>query len=453
MGWHFLALMSVSPADAFGPKTMALLTAQILSWRQGAGTVGGLHLHECWNTDSVLSRGYHGPTSSQTGSLLGTAVMLGRRRGDVFCLNFADALAAELVFQQAPGGGFRHASSEFEPTYTPEESCPIHQTGPLRALISYFESLPGGAPARAMVEAAIHRQVAWFCRHWWKRGNEWTGPLDFPGWCGVTNQDLEAIAALARYGAVFGNWEPFEKQGCPALETFLGPRYRHDTGLFERGDRPNFTERCGYMVIIFDMLQEIHALRPDERIPEILERLGELLAAAVGRDARGRLRLAWGADDQEIARSGALAWDRARGALSPGFVRVLATRPEIAAEVGTALAEHVFADGTLAALPDPKTPLMAIAPAASHLCQFWKFLAARHDVDFANLPPVPVVRRTFGRLSYFSAPEVWVIRDGDSVVFRGVKAVSHGVLASGRDLPNHHFVEPPVEIEETIGSC
>jgi hypothetical protein len=443
-----------TPDAALGPQTLALASAQVLSWRQGAGSIGGLHLHDCWNDDSVLSRGYHGPTAAATSDLLDVARELAQSTLDAEWAALADNLAAQLLWQQSPGGGFFHASGEYEPTYTPQESCPIHQMMPLASLLRYHETQPPGAPLRLLIENVAARQMRWFNAYWWQRGNAWSGPLAFPGWCGVVNQDLVAVAALARYGRALGDWKPFEKFGLPALETYLGPRYFNPrTGLFLRGDRPHFTERSNYMGIILDELETIAALRPDAPAGAAIERVAETLARAVFFDENGEALLYWGADDEATARAGDLVWDRTRSQLFPKAVRLLRRQPAKAEAVERTLARFVFADGTFAGVPRPENPLFSIAPSAPTLAAFWKFLVQRNPagVLVRDLPPVPCVRRHCGDISFTSFDKGWVIRRGDEVQFRGVKQVGHGVLRARAELPNYAFCEPEPEFIEQVG--
>ena len=88
--------------------------------------------------------------------------------------HLADTVAAQLLWQLTPDGGFIHASAEFEPTYTREESCPIHQMMPMIALLDYYEQrgVRHSAIAPLIERSTRERHVSWFTRHWWKRGNE-----------------------------------------------------------------------------------------------------------------------------------------------------------------------------------------------------------------------------------------------------------------------------------------
>lgn len=442
-----------SSEEAFGPQTLALMSAQVLSWRQGPGVIGGLHLHECWEDDSVLSRGYHGSTAFTTAIFLDTALLLAQNTGDVLWTHLADNLAAQLLWQQAPEGGFFFAAAEFEPAYSPVQSCPIHQMKPLLALLHYYEAKPSGTPVRSLLKNVAERHVEWFTRYWWRRGSVWSGPLEFPGWCGVTNQDLVVIAALARYGQVFGDWEPFEKYGLSALETYLGPRYFDvKTGLFWRGDSAFLTERCNYMVIILAQLRQIEALCGDKRLPPIIERVEDVLAQAAFCDAQGNTCLSWGADDKETARLGRLTWDKAKTQLGFGFIHALRHHPEIANAIEQTLAGLVFADGTFAGLPSARSPLFAVVPSAWAMADFWRFLAKRNPqgVGFGDLPSVPSVIRRYAATSFSSWGTGWVIREQGEVRFRGVKCVAHGVLKAEQTLPNFAFHEPEADFREEI---
>lgn len=442
-----------TPDEAFNQATLALASAQVLAWRQGAGIIGGLHLHDCWNDESVLSRGYHGPTTYTTGSCLQTAAKLAQATGDPAWWALAASLATQLLWQQAPGGGFFHASAEYEPTYLPTESCPIHQMRPLTCLLHYYELLPEGAPLRALIAETAARHVQWFAGYWWRRGNGWVAPLDFPGWCGVTNQDLVAISALADYGRVLGDWGPFEQHGLPALETYLGPRYfKSHTGLFLRGDRPQFTERCNYMDIIITELRAIESVHPDARLRAAIERATATLRDAVFQNECGEAFLYWGANDEATSRSGEVVWDKSRAQLSFNAIGLLQDYPEQAAALERTVAHYVFVDGSYAGAPRADNPLFSVAPSASNLSGFWKFLAQRHPQGVAvrDLPPVPCVERRCGDITFTNFAEGWVIRSGEAVRFRGIKRVSHGVVPGESSLPNYKFIEPAADIVEEV---
>jgi hypothetical protein len=455
-----------TPAEAFGPRMLALTTAQIFSWRQGPGDFGGVHLHACWGESSALTRRYHGSSTFQISFILRGVRALARANSGPHWPHLADTLAAQLLWQQAPDGGFFHASAEFEPTYKSSSSCPIHQMLPVLALLDYYAERPSGLPIRSEIETALERQLAWFAKFWWKRGNGRRQPLDFAGWCGVTNQDLVAICALARYGETMGDWRPFEEYGLPALETYLSPRYYHEKiGLFERGDfdKGRFTERCSYMCLCADLLNRIQGIRPHPRIPAILARIAETLAAAVYVDEQGGYQVGGGLDDEEFARSGRMIWTRGKIQVS-GYPEMIETlerygvaTPELREKIEgleRTLASYVFADGTVPTSLDLEAPLFAVMCASSSLVGFWTFLIRRNKakLDWEKLPAVPAIDRRCGNLRLTTFGDGWVLREGDKIQFRGVKMIPHGITQGDEQMPNYPLEEPapPDFVEEIV---
>src|SRR5690606_21946778 len=149
----------------------------------------------------------------------------------------------------------------------------------------------------AAVRAAVDAHLRWFLSYWWQRGNRWSGRLEFPAFCGVTNQDLVIVAALALYCTVFGDDALYRSHGLPVLETYLSSRYYHHAmGLFERGDQPNFAERTAYYDVIVPMLAIIQRHRPDSRLPDVIDNIATHLFNALHMGGDGMLHVAWGAE-------------------------------------------------------------------------------------------------------------------------------------------------------------
>lgn len=439
-----------SPSEAFGSTTLGLATAQILAWRQGAGAVGGLHLHACWNVSSALARHYHGQTVTGLAHIHGGVRLLAKGADPLRWRHFADALADQILWLQSSTGGFIHASGENEPSYDSHWSCPIHQMIPVLALLDHYEDRPDDTVVRNEIKIALARHLDWFSRFWWKRGNDWSGLLSFAGWCGVINQDLVTIAALARYGQVMGDWGPFETHGLPALDVYLGPRYFDASlGLFERGDRPAFTERNGYIGLIGNMLALIQGIRPDPRIPPMLKQIAETLEDAVFVDEEGLHHVAFGADDIESRKLGRRVWLRdgkrmigeylgfAKFLTNHGDTRSTALLDKIVGLEKT-VARYVFSDGTLPSALDPAAPLFAVVPSSGSLSGFWRFLIHRNPAGIAwtDIPAVPSVIRHSGPITYSNNGEGWMIEETGFPTLHGIKRLSHGVFRVGEAWPN-----------------
>ncbi|HSI07988.1 MAG TPA: hypothetical protein VK985_05310 [Rariglobus sp.] len=438
-----------SPSDAFGPATLGLATAQILAWRQGAGAVGGLHLHACWGVSSALARHYHGQTVAGLAHVHEGVRMLANGSDSFRWRHFADALAAQMLWLQSPKGGFIHASGENEPSYDSHWSCPIHQMLPMLALLDHYEDRPDDLVVRNEIEISLARHLDWFSRFWWKRGNDWSGPLASAGWCGVINQDLVTIAALARYGQVVGDWRPFETHGLPALDVYLGPRYFNSSlGLFERGDRADFTERSGYLVLIGQMLTLIHRIKPDSRIPPILTRITETLTDSIFVDEAGFHHMASGINDAASRKQGRRVWLRNNKQVICDYTGLLTYLAKHGDPRSTALknkifglqktvASYVFSDGTLPNAIDPEAPLFAVAPSANTLSGFWRFLINRNPagIEWKDIPAVPEVIRRSGPVTYFNNADGWKISEMGSPSLHGIKRLSHGVFRDGEEWP------------------
>lgn len=453
-------------AVAFDADILARVASHLFTWRQGPGLVGGFHLHSCWGESSVLTRGYHGSSTPHTSGFLETALQLAKGRDGMRWRRWADDLAAQLLWQQLPTGGFFHASAEMEPTYTSEQSCPIHQMLPVLALLDYYEITELKDPIRGEIERCLKRHLVWFQRHWWKLGNGWRRPLEFAGWCGVTNQDLVAVAALARYAEVLGDWGPFKNHGLPALETYLGSLYYHeDSGLFERGDSKDSTEKCGYMSLIIRMLNRIHAIAPHPRIPGVVANVSRVLADAIYLAENGEYHVAFGVDDAASRKEGKRVWSRKNRQIPEycEFLRVLAGTQTPSGITGLeekldglekTILRHVSADATLPTSLDPANPLFAIVPSLTALMSWFRYLAEQNPegISFPDQLHAAHVLRTCGELSFESFTEGWIIRKGGEILYRGIKRLPYGVLASTATQPNYPFPVPsePLMASESV---
>lgn len=439
-----------------------MATANLFSWRQGPGDFGGLQLHACWNADSSLTRKYHGSSVSRTAWIYEGVRELMHRSSSPRWRYIADQLIAQILWQQSPDGGFFHASAEAEPTYTSTLSCPIHQMLPVGTLLLHYEETGPDEPIRSEIEHVLEKHLKWFHNHWWKIGNAWKKPLPFPGWCGVTNQDLVAIANLGLYGKIVGDWGPFQEYGLPALDTYLSPRYFHeDTGFFERGDNPDFTERCIYMCIISKMLARINDLHPDKRISQTLERVAHAMGDAVYVDANGMHQLAVGLDDAKTRSHGKAVWSKEKIQISdyPEAImtfHMLGHYDERLKSLGDGLeqtlAQYVFMDGTLPTTLDANRPMFAITTGSYSFSVFWDFLLWKNpDETLAeDLPALPAIRRRCQDLEYFTFRDGWSLEQNGHEVFHGTKRITHGIVPAGETLANDPFQVPDKFVFEEV---
>ena len=432
-----------SPAAVFTQRTFDLAHAHLMSWRQAAGAYGDLHLHACWGESSVLSRRYHGQSAYQAPARLRGFMRLHDHTRQPKWRLLADDVISNVLYLQTPAGGFYHASSEYEPTYRDDQTCPIHQGLPVLALLRYA-AWPHADPMRvSLVRDAVDRHWRWFEKSWWKRGNAWKAPLDLPGFCGVTNQDLVIVAALAQYAVAFGDDSLYQRFGLPTLEAYLSPAYYHQAvGLFERGDRANFAERTTYYDVILPMLKAIQAARPHSRIPAVIDDVTRQIFAAAYVADDGLTHLSYGTDPLPPDKSRIPGWVRDPRPIGSylGFIHLMrehlaahpdAKRQAIHDGLERTVAAYTFADGTLPyALGGD--PLFAVASRSEGL---WLDLMDRLG-DQLQPPaevPVPVVDRTCGPVAFGSAEKVWRITRAGTVVFTGLKQNPGGIAVGEHD--------------------
>jgi hypothetical protein len=450
------------PDEVFTRDLLVRSTSRLLGWRQGPGHFGQMLLHSCWGVSSTLDRGYHGQTVAYSYWLLDGVLALTRRSADPRWGLLVHDMVANLLHLQLPRGGFYHASSEFEPTYTCEESCPIHQGLPVLALLEYLR-WPGADPVRkSQAEAAVEKWWAWMERYWWMRGNAWKAPLDLPGFCGVTNQDLVIVAVLALDAKLRGNRERFERFGRPVLDAYLSPAYYHrEIGLFERGDRANFAERSTYYEVIIPMLELIHEATGDVRIPGVIANVCTHLFDALHTGTDGLTHIARGALTDLDDKSRIVGWEHHPYGMTayPMLLRILRNHvrrhPDPKQELQCdqlehTLAAYVYADGTIPTALGGD-PMFAIV---GHTCHLWTFLLDRlPDADVSmDVVESPCVHRTCAESTWRENGEIWAIERGGARVYAGLKRNPHGIVAGpggilcGGDLDDL----ARVEVEEVV---
>ncbi len=455
-----------TPADIFSQENLNRVTSYILSWRQGPGSIGALHLHSCWGKTSVLSKRYHGITAASSWPIMNAVLALHRQTSADSWIQMADEIVSQLLYLQAPEGGFIHASGEFEPTYTCQETCPIHQGMPLLALLAYAGAESVNPRLLRQIRPAIDRHWRWFNSEGWRRGNNWSGPLT-SGWCGVTNQDLTIVATLALYGKVFGDWSRYEEFGKPVLKRYLGPDYYYEQfGLFERGDKPHFVERTNYFDVILEMLEIIRVNTGDATILPVETNVVKHLQDAAYRGEDGLTYLAWGAQSDPEDRAKFTGWIRSPcvvGAL-PGLIRAMrhhqqaVPSPDTAAlihELERTMAAWTYSDGTLPGALNSEDPIMSIVP-SSEIFRIWLNLIERlgDGLSDPTLTPPPTVSRTFGSVTYRSGPKLWTIERDGIRRFAGLKSnPSAIVIGPDEELPGAVWAElENCDFVECIGS-
>lgn len=130
----------------------------------------------------------------------------------------ADDIVSNLLYLQCSNGGFKFAANESEPAYNSEMTRPIAQGMPVIALIQYSVWEHAGSVLRQLSHQAVDKHWGWFHSFFWLQGSAYQKfPMKNPGWCGVTNQDLVIVAAIALYAKPYGDSKRFDEFGkaCP----------------------------------------------------------------------------------------------------------------------------------------------------------------------------------------------------------------------------------------------
>ncbi len=460
---HSFPRRDIRPGDVFTQKNLELATAHLLSWQQGPGTFGGLYFHACWGISGVLQNRYQGPTTWPIRHLMLGFMKLYDQTGELRWRTLADECVSQILYLQDAEGGFRHANSQDEPAYTPRETCPILQGLPLLALLDYA-TWPAADPRRVqLIRPALDAHWAWFERTWWLHGNSWLEPLPFPGFCGVTNQDLVIVAVLARYAVLYGDASRYEKFGRPTLEVYLSPRYYHEKmGVFERGDEANFVERTTYNEVIIPMLEIIQQAMPDPRLPGVIDNVSAHLFDAIQPGPDGLMHLAWGPITDAVDKSVVKGWIGApHGVYSyPLMMRIMgdhlkrqpnAERQAKLAALEATTAAYVFGDGSLPLTVGATDSLFNVSPSA---LLFWANLIDRVGSNLKPLASVklPTIHRTAGNVTWKSDRRHWAFgRDGRRE-FAGLKEQSLGiVIGPDENIAGASFPDlNQVDIVETI---
>ena len=442
--------------DIINQETLNRLTSLIFEWQQGPGNFGNLNLHACWGETSVLGRRYQGQTVSMYSHFMKSSIRLFEQTGNPRWKRLADDIVANILFLQCDDGGFRHASSEFEPTYLSSQTCPIHQGNPVITLLDYTSWKHADSILKSMIKPAIDRHWEWFNKKFWLNGNGGQRTLKAgAGWCGVTNQDLVIVAALSYYGRVYGDFSRYNEWGKKALEAYLSPLYYYKSiGLFERGDNKdfNFVERTPYYGIILSMLEQINnnlGSSKDQRLQDVIDNVTTHLFDAAYVAPDGLTHLAWGAKTDPADKSKVLEWITTPSTFSDNirllpFMENLAARHKdkekqaIVEALKDTFAAYVFSDGSIPSALWPKDPIISItAGTIGHQARFWGMLINLLGDDLRDPAPVPTrcYHRTVGEYTWKSRGSLWTIEKDGVRVYGGYKPLSHGVTHGPEEKP------------------
>lgn len=414
------------------------MTASLFAWQQGLGQFGGLHLHPCWQEGSVLARGYQGQGLHLNGSIMAGCKELFERTGELRWSQMVHDIARNILLLQQPGGGFRHSSSEFEPAYGSEESCPIQQGFAMLDLLDYAEWKYADVHVIEQIKFAYERFWTWFYNFFWRLGNLWLRPLPFDAFCGVTNQDLVVLAVLAKAQKIFG-CSLFDMYGKTVLETYLSPRYYHtQIGLFERGDKSNFVERTGYYGIILPMIKRLFLHTGDERLIKIHENVSLKLFDSIFIADDGLAHFSWGAQTFDENKSQIAGWDR--------YPLTIATYPELlfALEdflhhsedhqlleqldsVRDTLAAYLFSDGSMPTSLGGGNELFQIVSTRQDTLWHYMIHKLGDHIQSPQLVEQVCVHRRCGTTTWKTCGRLWAIEQDGQRIYTGCRSDPGGI--------------------------
>ena len=411
--------------DVITQQTLDQLLAQWDNWQQAGGSVGQLNLHPCWGTTSVLEKGYQGESISRLTGFMQTAMLLYDTFGTPRWRVLANAMASQILYLQDESGAFIHSTAEFEPSFD-TAGCPIHFFTPILGLCDYYQWPHADESINALIPTAVERHYAYMTANIWRIGCAAHRPLPFPGWCGVTNQDLVATAAIATASRLFDHPEWYERHGRPVLDRCLSDEnYYKAIGLFERGDGHNFAERTTYYNIILNMLKRLYDQLGEDRLLDAFDNVVAHLfdAAFVGAD--GLTYLARGAITDPVDKTRVLGWEKGTVAFSTycetlSFMYEYLTRHPSAEKQAVVdrledtLAAYVLVDGTLPAGLFGQNPLFAVAVMPDHGPWIRFVLDRLGDAAQDPRPVQPLVlHRTHKNFTWKQKGRLWAIeKDG-----------------------------------------
>lgn len=448
-------------------NTLDMLMAQWENWQQGPGVIGRLHLHSCWGTASVLDRGYQGETIQTVATQMRIPRILYEKTGNPKWRVMENAMASHLLYLQDESGGFIHSSAEFEPTFD-TRGCPIHFFFPIIGLCEYYAWEHADASIKALIPDAVNRHWDYMVRNIWQIGcdNRFLNrrPLPFPGWCGVTNQDLVAVGALALCMKTFGYTQRYEQYGKPVLDHYLSPAfYYKDMGLFERGDGINFAERTVYYDIILEMLHLVYSVTKEQRLMDVYDNVAAHLfdAAFTGED--GLTYLARGAITDPKDKSKVYGWEYGAIAFS-GYPALMmhmqayltrhpdGKKQQILAQLEDTVAAYLFADGSLPLGIFNPNPLFSVA--GNPDSGSWiTFVLNRLGDRVADPAPVklPAIHRIHKNLAWKQNGRYWSIEEEGVRKYAGFSRYPAGIVAGeGEPVAGSFDLLNQTEITEII---
>ena len=438
-----------SVEEALSQETFNRLTANIFSWQQGPGTVGGLCFHACWSWTSCLGRRYQGQIVILYYELLQGVMLLYDRTKNPRWKRLAADIVSNVLFLQCADGGFRHGDGLREPVYDSSLTCPIHQFLPVCALLDYAVWEHADPVLRDLVKPAVDRHWEWSKEKFWQKGNPFQHPLK-AGWSAVTNQDMTAIASLSAYAKAYGDRSRYEAYGKPALDIFLSPAYYHEKiGVFERGDGRNFVERTSYHTVVLKMLERIYSDVGDERIPAIIENVSSHFFDAAYQAPDGMTHLAWGAQTDPEDKSDVPGWICEPSVVGewPKLIGYMeqylrqnpnAEKQKVLDALKETLCAYIFEDGTIPGALRSAEPIITVSNVNAYSIPFWTWLAEYLGDEVRDPQPVAelCIHRSLGELTWKNRGSMWAIEKAGKREFGGYKpAVLYGMTHGPEEKP------------------
>ncbi len=434
--------------DVLSQHTLDLLMTQLEEWQQGPGVFGALHLHSCWGTVSVLDKGYQGESVSRFGGLMGLFKRIYEKTGNPKWRMTVDAMASHLLYLQEESGGFIHSGAEFEPMFS-TIACPIHLFTPMMVLSEYYNWPHANEDIKALIPDALKRHFAFAVDSIWKIGNTHKRPLDFPGWCGVTNQDLYATAAIALFSETFDQPQAYEQYGKPVLDYYLTSDYYHkDIGLFERGDGNNFAERTVYHNIVLNLLWKLYEIKGETAALDAYYNVAGHLFDAVFVGDDGLTYLARGAKTDPVDKSKVYGWEYGAIAFDgyPGLIghmkRYLqkypdAQKAEIVEQLKDTIAAYVREDGTIPMGIFNPNPMFSLVsnPEGGGWAQFVMNELGEENWREPQKVALPCIHRTLGDFTWKQQGRYWAMEEKGVRKFGGYTRYDAGVVKGPDALP------------------
>jgi len=460
----------VKPEDVFNQKTLEKSINYIFSWQQAAGAFGDLTTFSTWGDDGVIGRRYHGQFTSHSSRILQIMLSMYDETGDKIWKRRAEDIVSNMMYLQAKSGGFIQASAENGPSYSEETTCVIHQNLIIQGLLKYAGKEYANPDLKDEIHKVIDKHWIWFIKKFNQRGTP--GGRKVEGWpwrCfdGVTNQDLNAIHALALYGKVYGDMSRYEEFGKPVLDVLLSDRYYYKgLGLFERGDNTSWKrpETTHYYYYVFGELKAIYEITNDQRIPEVLEDVCKQLfrATYVGED--GLRYFAYLANIiKENNTVKVIGYDKYPIDMGDHFALMKALdwyleqhpdseKQKIRDEIYQTAAAYVFANGTISRNLNPKKDILALTPDLYRLPMFLlsKLKGKIHTFEVYD---TPAIQRKYKDFIWYEKGQFYWVDKAEKRVFAGFKSESRSiVIGTDEKLPAVEFEKAKTysENEEVI---